>query len=169
MPPSAGILLTPDDHALLRQMMAWWQQQPESTMGETDRSRPSQAPETYIALVGGSDIAERVGTTPGSASCAIYKINTGGTLESAGFSKTVYNLSTAAVPANSYTPVYRDKFGKWITQGRDEPDDVGTGECTDKIGGQDVDDLGVVSADDAEYFLVVTSSGCIRKAAIEDC
>lgn len=71
-------------------------------------------PDMYIAKSpadpsGG--IPARSGTTPGSAECDLYLINTSGTLEQhSRLSEDVYNLSEEAVAADVYIQVKRDSL-----------------------------------------------------------
>ena len=81
--------------------------------------RRDPAPEVYVALAPVGGIQGRSGTTPGSASCAIYRI-TSGTLAAIGnLSKTVYNMSEMAIAAGAYVVVSRTKGGAWVTANND--------------------------------------------------
>jgi hypothetical protein len=74
-------------------------------------------PEIYIAKTPGGGIPAFDGTNISAADCEIYRtvdLNTPTTLEDAGFTKTVYNLSSASIPANTFIQVMRDKFGRWL-------------------------------------------------------
>jgi hypothetical protein len=70
---------------------------------------------TYIGMTGGSGIAARSGTTPGSATVTLYKINSGPTLATATTTVTAYNLSTSAVAASAYVVIMQEQItGKFI-------------------------------------------------------
>jgi hypothetical protein len=69
---------------------------------------------TYVAYTGGSGIAARSGTTPGSATVTLYTLS-GGTLATATTTDTAYNLSTSAVAASAYVVCMREQIsGKLI-------------------------------------------------------
>lgn len=87
---------------------------------------PSQG--IVIAKTGGSGIAARTGTTPGSASCTLYKINSSGVLETAkdrsgsDVTVTVYNLSAYAVEADTYIQAKQEMVsGKFLCDFEDCP------------------------------------------------
>lgn len=77
--------------------------------------RISQSADCYIASVGGDGIPARSGTTPGSATCTIYKVKASGLLGTCGFTAKVYNLSESEV-GEGYITIIRDKYGKWLAQ-----------------------------------------------------
>lgn len=71
-------------------------------------------------------IPGRTGLTPGSASCEIYKLGTGSSLEEAGFEQTVYNPYPDDYEFDeddSFIEVYQDRFGLWFC----ERPDIGEG------------------------------------------
>lgn len=80
-----------------------------------------EIPAPSIITGTGTDIYDE----PGSATCTIYAMRSPvyGTgpdeLRSAGFTRTVYNLSTSAIPANTWVTVWRDKFGRWFAMAPD--------------------------------------------------
>ena len=82
----------------------------------TPRETPSVSAwlQTYIGKTDGSGITARSGTTPGSGTVTLYKINSSGTLETwkdkadADITKTCYNLSSEAVGASAYVVMMQD-------------------------------------------------------------
>ncbi len=74
-----------------------------------------QAPEVYVAYTPAAGIGAITGLIPGSAVCTVYQISrSGDTLSATARTKTVYNLSGSAISGNIYTPIFRDKYGKWV-------------------------------------------------------
>ena len=79
-------------------------------------------PEVYMAYagsgipaIGGTNTGSGTNYSPGSASCNIYSINltTGYLQQVQNVTKTVYNLSSTAVPTG-WVVIQRDKFGNWL-------------------------------------------------------
>ena len=70
----------------------------------------------FLAKTGGSTIAARSGTTPGSGTITLYRINDAGTLESMGVTKTAYNISASTVAADNYIGIELDSTAeqRWI-------------------------------------------------------
>jgi hypothetical protein len=64
----------------------------------------------------GSAIAARSGTTPGSGTVTLYRINDAGTLESMGVTKMAYNITSAEVAADTYIGIELDSTAeqRWI-------------------------------------------------------
>lgn len=108
-------------------------------------------PEVYVALTPPTGIPplDETGTgtgtginEPGSADCQVYRrIVTGGLAELkwAGFSRTVYNLSRTAVPANTYILIERDKWGEWYVT--NSADGATCGPAYDYLLDTDANDL----------------------------
>ena len=105
----------------------------QNVIRRVERVRPAQAKppkpitqaSAYIAKTGGSGIPARSGTTPGSASVALYRINYAGTLvpvvddTSAAIEILVYNVSSSAVAANAYVQVKQEVFGRYVVDFED--------------------------------------------------
>ncbi len=138
-----GFILNEADRDALEAMLEEFRGRRLNTTG---RPRPGedliiQAPEVYAAKapeagipaltfsVGpgetgtGSDSVNTAVITPGSAECEVYRLlDSAGTdgsvfLESADFTRTVYNLSTERAPGNAWALIARDKFGSWWLAG----------------------------------------------------
>lgn len=83
---------------------------------------PRQPPlsQAAIALTGGSAIAARSGTTPGSATVTLYYISSGAltaytNINGDPITVTAYNLATSTVAANTYIQVKREFLsGTWL-------------------------------------------------------
>lgn len=82
-----------------------------------------QANGGYFAKVPVGGIPARSGSTPGEATCDIYKIekNTGGDweIQDAGFTVGVFNVFPIAVAFDAAFPyfnVHQDQFGKWLNE-----------------------------------------------------
>jgi len=130
MPTEPLYGLTPEDHQQLKQLIAWYRS--SSPILNTrnrpaiERERDSQAPQLFIARTPSGGIpaldANVSGTAsddePGSAECEIYQVlryNNPTTISAtAANNKIVYNLSTTAIPGDSWVIVARDGFGTWI-------------------------------------------------------
>lgn len=118
------IFLTNEDRAYLRSLR---QKDTHRNLNERNRDKgdkPQQPADIYIAKVpGGAGIPKRVTTTPGTASCEIYRIDDDTlALDDASFTETVYNISLtditeASGPVATYVKVSRDKYGYWIADG----------------------------------------------------
>lgn len=68
-----------------------------------------------IALAPGGGIPARSSATPGTATCTLYEINSGGSLAATTNTETVYNISAAAVAASAYIFINREYVsGKWV-------------------------------------------------------
>lgn len=78
-----------------------------------EESEP-ESPDVVVAKAPGGGIAAMTGTTPGSATCSIWRKNGSGVLEDQGFTQVVYNLSTTAVSASAYVQALQDKWGTWF-------------------------------------------------------
>lgn len=124
--------LSDEDVSVLKQLINWWSTQSPSRrvrLSGDDEPRLHQAPEVYIALPPLAGIpalayetavgtGTHSGTTPypgdipGSADCEIYKL-INGSIQDAGFIRTVYNLSTQALKYQWFQ-VQRDKYGNWL-------------------------------------------------------
>lgn len=102
----------------------------------SEQGTPSAAPEVYVARVPaggvpavdegytgtGTGTGSLAADSPGSASCAVYKVvvdSTGAAnlIRVAGLDKTIYNLSNQVVLGQSWALVARDKFGYWYFTG----------------------------------------------------
>lgn len=80
----------------------------------------------YIAKLQAGGISARVGTTPGSGTVDIYKID-GGVLTDAGLDQVVQNIYPTAVAfdaAAPYLQIDQDQFGEWFNE---MPQVIGTG------------------------------------------
>lgn len=66
----------------------------------------------YVAKTPGGGIAAMSGTTPGSASCEIYKVVSGSLVDQS-LSQTVYNLNNIAIPGNAFITIHQDAYGNW--------------------------------------------------------
>lgn len=94
----------------------------EATLAKLERYQASTG--VYIAKtpVGGIDAMNTGGADPipGTATCVIYHITFVGTdstpyvTEIDGLTKTVYNLSTSAISADTWIPVYKTNGGHWV-------------------------------------------------------
>lgn len=87
-----------------------------------DQGEDHQAPEVYVALppsggIPASTVTPISGDVPGSADCTIYQVliesGTPRLRPITGLTKKVYNITDTAV-SRVWTPVSRDKFGRWI-------------------------------------------------------
>lgn len=121
--------LTDEDRRILTNMIA----EQKNRSGNTTGRQGSQAidheeilaPEVYLAKVPGSGITAMTTSggvdIPGSASCNVYRLlnvsGVTGLYIVTGLTRTVYNLSSKAIPApssNTYIRIVRDKFGSWV-------------------------------------------------------
>jgi hypothetical protein len=119
-----------------------------------------EAPEVYIALTPSGGIPARSGVVLGSASCDVYKVISDSLL-SAGFTRTVYNLSTTAVAGSIYVQVKRDKFGTWLAE---QPSGSG-GSCSSvTVSETDIrcEDQ-VLNRYTRDITFLVNSAGCLVK------
>ncbi len=122
-------LLSEADRDALRLMLAEFKQRRLNTLQSQPKRQDledfHQAPEVYVIkapVTGIPLLAPETGTgtesDPGFADCDVYKVVTEGLappeLEYAGFDRTVYNLSTAAIPGGSLVLACRDKYGSWF-------------------------------------------------------
>lgn len=114
--------LTAADVAFLKEMANYYRnRRPEQLRGQVDEDEVL-APETYLAKTMGSGMSGLQETItydrPGFGDCQVYRVIDAGPytqLEPVrGLIKTVFNLSVDSIPANSWVPVTRDKFGTWI-------------------------------------------------------
>ena len=87
----------------------------------------SQSPDSYAAYTT-SGISARSGTTPGSGTAIIKKLNrSSGVLETVtnpngvNYSFTVYSLYSSASGTNTYIHISRDMFGTWWFRNEDCP------------------------------------------------
>lgn len=120
----------PDDKATLGEMVrAFRERQQQPSVIVPDEHVPP-APPFYVARVTSTfpaltqNAVVGIGTgsadadTPGSLVCDIYRITTSGALEAIGISRTIYNVSLAAIevgtPGDVWIPIARTKGGKWI-------------------------------------------------------
>lgn len=163
------IALTEADYALFMRMLDWWKKQTGSNL-PTEPPKPSQAPETYIAKTPAGGIPARSGVTPGTADCTIYKVNSSEELEEVtNFSKTVLNLSLAAVSGDLYVNIVRDKYGRWIVAPTDAAAGTGTGtECASSLGGLNIADLPTINSSEVTY-VITTNGRCIGKTPKSTC
>lgn len=123
--------LTERDAVALRAMISEFQRRSRSrvnTLGQELVADMHQAPEVYVARVPSSGIpaltweaGAGILDTPGSTTCALYKLHRGGPLTGQlvpiQVNAAVHNLSTDAVPADTWCLVERDKFGTWWVSG----------------------------------------------------
>lgn len=124
-----AIYLTEDDAQILREALTDFRlrnqgagAQPTGVLG--DSGETIFTPEVYVALLPEAGIPAMTGTTPGSASCTIYKTSVVGgvrVLVQTYFSQTVYNISETAIERSAergdFKIVWRDKYGQWLTEG----------------------------------------------------
>lgn len=130
-------VLTDEDLVKLKDTMSYVESLRRNKPIRNDDSFNSLSPDVYVALVpfGGIDgitpvdIPTGTGTggslgSPSSVSCDIYQIipgeSVGGSTQFMPVSDTsldVYNISTQAIPGNSWVVVTRDKYGVWIATG----------------------------------------------------
>jgi hypothetical protein len=113
----AEYYLTDEDLKFLRELK-------RSYMGGDHEPRPrnrrrgetTDGQRFFLAKTGGSAIAARSGTTPGSGTVTLYRINDAGTLESMGVTKTAYNISASTVAADTYIGIELDSTAeqRWI-------------------------------------------------------
>lgn len=74
----------------------------------------------YIAKNGGSTIAARSGTTPGSGTVTLYYIDSSNVLTSLGVTVTAYNLAGSTVAADAWLQVKLESgSGKWLVDWED--------------------------------------------------
>lgn len=159
-----GYLLSEADRDLLRRVMPELRRRFGNTLNRPYVEQPDgDAPEVFVALSPVGTIPAMTGTTPGSATCAIYRRATGGTLEAlTGLSRVVYNLSSSAVIAGTYPIVTRDKFGEWyvVAPGSGGGSSLIVGEV---IGaGFDVANVTEIEFDQADGFAVSGAAGIAR-------
>ena len=91
---------------VLREIVAWWIARRRGGKTNGRRVTVSALP-AYIGKAS-SAIPALSGTTPGSGSVTIYKINDAGTLEDAGFSETAYNLASVQVESDTWLQMKRE-------------------------------------------------------------
>lgn len=132
----ARYVLNDESYALLREIFRAYKD--EIFGSEAEARREEQVdylpPEVYVAITPGGGIAAysqgtETGTgtgatgddTPGSAKCKVYRVLGAGPTASmhrvGNLEVLVYNLSRAAVDANTPVLIQRDKFGKWFVSG----------------------------------------------------
>lgn len=77
--------------------------------------RGNAASETYLAYVSSAGIPAVDGTTPGSATCDIYRINPlTPSIDQVGTSREVFNVTSSDI-GEGYIPVVKTKGGAWVT------------------------------------------------------
>lgn len=116
------------DLHVMRDLLAWWRRQPGNVPGKRGPERPPpKAPDVYVALTPSAGIppltdvpgtGTLVHEEPGSASCAIYRLDddTGELFAAVDVTRTVYNLAESAIDGGIFIPVWRDKWGAWLAQ-----------------------------------------------------
>jgi hypothetical protein len=150
------------------------------------------APDVYVAQTPAGGIpalANATGTgeidDPGFADCQIFRIITvpqsgTGTNPSAiyelsqvgTFTQRVFNVSTTAVPGGIYMPIFRDKFGSWLTDlsGEASGSCSGSGCCVDEIGGIPLQDLpGYIPGEEMVLGISATTPPCLILIPIAQC
>lgn len=116
--------LTDQDVAVINSLLDFVYGDRDSPPGRPPDHRHIMPPEVYVARTPAGGIPSMVWQTgtgirdkPGSAECAIYQLVPTGTwgeiLKPVEASRFVYNLSTTAIPGNTWILVCRDKFGAW--------------------------------------------------------
>ncbi len=116
---------TADDMALLKSIIRDVTNQrantPSRLPGESawDKDEDHQAPETYIAKTPTGGIPGLSDTTPGRATCTLYKVqlnqSTGPELvQVSNAQKEIYNTSETDIDGDIFIPVTRSKVGKWL-------------------------------------------------------
>jgi len=132
---------------------------PTSGSGNVDGTdhQENQAPDVYVAFTPGGGIPVRSGVTPGAAECDLYRLLPDETLEQYpdGVTQYVYNLSTAAVPEESYVLVSRDKAGTWWVVASAGATDC----CGEESGGDDCADAAGWGEDDCLRLTVISAAG----------
>lgn len=110
-----SFFLSDSDVSLLRWALGILRGLRINTPGGNVEIQPQFAPEVYVAKpVASGGLAALSSNTPGSGDCDIYKINSSGDLEDAGFNQsTVYNVRSTVV-AQEYILVARTKYGHWV-------------------------------------------------------
>lgn len=107
------ITLTEADVRVLKGLVEQQRNYQRNTAGRTlEATQPTAASQMYVAMAPVGGIAGRVGFTVSGASCAIYQ-QVAGILISAGFSRTVYNLSTIRIGREAVVSVTQDNYGGW--------------------------------------------------------
>lgn len=120
--------LTPEDQALLRQMLGEWKAR-NKKHGPREHIQLDDgfAPEVYFAYIP-AGIPVRDGNIVNWAIGTVYRVLPSGILEITPIDKKVYNPSPDfPIAADSWVPVWRDKFGTWLAQA---PGSGGTGTGT---------------------------------------
>jgi hypothetical protein len=125
-----GYFLSEQDRDDLRSLLEWWREQP---LNRPQRQQLESADHPsssciYIANSGAGipALTRGVGTgsgtswadTPGYADCDIERITITADipdLYGTHFQQRVYNLGDTAIPADTWIPVGRDKYGSWIS------------------------------------------------------
>lgn len=128
MPPVDGYALSEKDLRLIREFLYVYnrQQRYVNAFGRGPDNKidheEMHTSELYIARspVGGIPALQSMGSTgigdiPGSALCMIFKTSQSADLteDVTGYQQTVYNLSTSAIPGDTWLIIVRDKYGKW--------------------------------------------------------
>lgn len=118
-----GYLISGNDAAILKEVIAEFR----GRKGNSTR-RPNneywdehQAPEVYVARTpsgGIPKLTEETGAgivdTPGSATCAIYEIQSGGIQPIQGLNALVHNLTADAIEGDTWVVISRTKDGTWV-------------------------------------------------------
>lgn len=128
MPPIAGYILSEDDVRILREFLYVYnrQQRYVNAFGRGPDNKidheEMHTSELYIARSssGGIPALQSFGSTgigdiPGSALCTVFKTSQSADLteDVTGYQHTVYNISTSAIPGDTWLIIVRDKYGKW--------------------------------------------------------
>ncbi len=110
-----GYYLTTADARTLSQMMTEWRRK-HPTLRYSGDEDTADAPEIYIAYTPVGGIPALSGVTPGAAECTIRQIlrDVPSVVVSQVTARTVYNLSSTAVPPATTVLTVRDKFGAFI-------------------------------------------------------
>ena len=120
-----GIVLTPNDEAILSELIRAHKNRPQNTTQRPRRDQDeNEAPEVYVARTienGIPPLVEEPGAgikdQPGYAYCEVYRITKASTRFELrpipGLRKRVFNLTLETIPAGQWVLIARDKPGSW--------------------------------------------------------
>ena len=118
-----GIILTEDDHAILKEMIGQFLQQRENASAVNPLGFLHRSPEVHIVYPGTEyGIPARDGDNVGSALCYFCKIilvSGSPKLATTPTVRRVYNLSPSALPQD-YVTAQRDAAGNWMVSSQSE-------------------------------------------------
>jgi hypothetical protein len=131
--PERYYILSEGDAELFRQ---WKYERDRTIRNQRPKHQVGDSPNAhgpYAAKTPEGGIPARVGNRLGSATCTIYRVSevgTGGELEEMDdLSQLVFNLDTAPIAGNIYTPIFQERYGQWIAS----PPGTGTGLEVEQI------------------------------------